>query len=68
MTNLAVVFQSGKGHTKVLADTILKGINRVEGSSGRILEIRGRDIYQGRFANEELMAELDESDGILPLP
>jgi multimeric flavodoxin WrbA len=65
MTNIAVVFQSGKGHTKVLADAIVKGINGVEGASCRIFEIRGQDINEGRFENEALMADLDRSDGIV---
>jgi multimeric flavodoxin WrbA len=65
MTNIAVVFQSGKGHTRVLAEAILKGINGVGAASGHILEIRGHDVHEGRFANEALMAELDKSDGIV---
>ena len=65
MANLAVVFQSGKGHTRVLADSILKGIDSVEGVSGRLLEIHGQDIKDGRFANETLMGALDNSDGIV---
>jgi NAD(P)H dehydrogenase (quinone) len=65
MANLAVVFQSGKGHTKALADSILKGANSVDGVSGSLLEIRGQDIKDGRFANETLMGALDGSDGIV---
>ncbi len=65
MANLAVVFQSGKGHTKALADSILKGINSVEGVSGELLEIRGQDVKDGRFANDALMSALDGSDGIV---
>lgn len=65
MANLAVVFQSGKGHTKALADSILNGINSVEGVNGGLLEIRGQDIKDGRFSNESLMSALDSSDGIV---
>jgi NAD(P)H dehydrogenase (quinone) len=65
MTNVAVVFQSGKGHTKVLGDAILKGIKTVEGANAQLFEIRGTDIHEGRFTNESLMAELDRSDGIV---
>jgi multimeric flavodoxin WrbA len=65
MTNIAVVFQSGKGHTRVLAEAVLKGISGVEGARGRILEIRGQDVRDGRFTNEELMTELDKSDAIV---
>jgi NAD(P)H dehydrogenase (quinone) len=65
MTNIAVVFQSGKGHTKALADALLKGINGIEGVDGRIFEIRGQDVHEGRFANTEVMTELDRSDAIV---
>jgi NAD(P)H dehydrogenase (quinone) len=65
MANVAVVFQSEHGHTKVLADAILKGIQSVEGVHGRSFQILGRDIRDGRFANEALMAELDATDGIV---
>jgi NAD(P)H dehydrogenase (quinone) len=65
MAKLAVVFQSGKGHTKALADAILKGIDSVEGATGSLIEIRGEDIHNGRFANEALMSELDTCDGII---
>jgi NAD(P)H dehydrogenase (quinone) len=65
MTSVAVVFQSGSGHTKILADAILKGVNDVQGVSGHIFEIRGQDVHEGRFANDKLMAALDGSDGIV---
>lgn len=65
MVKLAIVFQSGKGHTKALADSILKGINSVEGASGSLFEIRGQDIHDGRFASEALMGALDICDGIV---
>jgi multimeric flavodoxin WrbA len=65
MTNMAVVFQSGSGHTKMLAEAVLRGINAVEGVSGQILKIHGRDVHEGRFTNDALMAELDKSDGIV---
>jgi NAD(P)H dehydrogenase (quinone) len=65
MANVGVVFQSGKGHTKSLAEAILKGIDGVEGVSGRLVEIRGQDVKDGRFANDALMGELDSCDGIV---
>jgi NAD(P)H dehydrogenase (quinone) len=65
MAKLAVVFQSGKGHTKALAVSILKGINSVDGTNGSLFEIHGRDITDGRFANEGLMSSLDSCDGIV---
>jgi hypothetical protein len=37
MVKVAVVFQSGKGHTKALADSVLKGVESVEGVNGCLL-------------------------------
>jgi NAD(P)H dehydrogenase (quinone) len=65
MTSVAIVFQSERGHTKFLAEAILKGVNAVEGVRGNILEIRGQDVREGRFTNDELMTTLDKSDGIV---
>ena len=65
MTRVAVVFQSQKGHTKVLADAILKGAQSVPNVVGDILEISGNDVSQGRFTNVSLMEALDGSDGIV---
>jgi NAD(P)H dehydrogenase (quinone) len=65
MTSVAVVFQSSRGHTKSLAEAILNGVNGVKGANGHILEIRGQDVHEGRFANDALMAALDQSDGII---
>jgi multimeric flavodoxin WrbA len=65
MTNVAVVFQSGRGHTGSLADAILRGVTAVTSVNGQILEIRGKDVHEGRFANDGLMSALDQSDAIV---
>jgi multimeric flavodoxin WrbA len=65
MANVAIVFQSGRGHTKIVAEAILKGVNLVQGVRGNIFEIRGQDVHEGRFVNDKLMTALDESDGIV---
>jgi NAD(P)H dehydrogenase (quinone) len=65
MANVAIVFQSGRGHTKIVAEAILKGVNVVQGATGNIFEIRGQDVHEGRFVNDKLMSALDESDGIV---
>jgi multimeric flavodoxin WrbA len=65
MTTVTVVFQSGKGHTRILAEAVQRGIRRVTGVSGHLLEITGKDVHEGRFANQEVMKALDASDGIV---
>src|SRR6202047_2207363 len=65
MTSVAIVFQSERGHTKILAEATLKGVKSVEGVSCNMFEIRGQDVHEGRFPNDKLMAALDGSDGIV---
>jgi multimeric flavodoxin WrbA len=65
MTTVTVVFQSGQGHTKALADAILKGVNSVESVRGQGARILPQNIREGRFKDDSLMAELDRSDGIV---
>lgn len=65
MTSVAVVFQSGKGHTKVLADAVLRGVQSVTNVVGQALEISGNDFHGGSFTNVALMEALDECDGIV---
>lgn len=65
MTTITVVFQSERGHTKAPADAILRGIARVPGVEGHILQIVGKDVVEGRYRNVEVMEKLDASDGIV---
>jgi multimeric flavodoxin WrbA len=65
VATIGVVFQSEKGHTKALADALLKGIAQVPGVSGKILEVTGKDVVEGRFRNDTTMETLDACDGIV---
>ena len=65
MARIAVVYQSGKGHTKVLAGAVLKGVRQLPEVSGEIFEITGKDVHAGRFKNQEVMEALDASDAII---
>jgi len=65
MTSIAVVFQSERGHTKSLADSVVKGLVGVEGVSAKQYQILAKDIVEGRFTNAALMVELDACDGII---
>jgi NAD(P)H dehydrogenase (quinone) len=65
MTQIAVVFQSTGGHTRILAQAVQTGLLQVPGVSAEIYEIAGKDILNGRFQNDALMPALDASDGIV---
>lgn len=59
MTTIAVVFQSERGHTKALAEAVLKGIMQVPGVEGQLLEISSKEVMEGRYRNDEMMKQLD---------
>jgi len=65
MAKVAVVYQSGRGHTKRVAEAILKGVTSISGVEGTLLEILWRDVEEGRYKNDALFAELEQSDGIV---
>jgi len=38
VTTIAVVYLSGEGHTRVLAEAVLKGVKQVSGVSAKVFE------------------------------
>ena len=62
---ISVVYQSGGGHTRVLAESIVRGCHQVEGVEVSVLEIIGKDVVEGRWKNETILATLDRSDAII---
>jgi multimeric flavodoxin WrbA len=65
MTKVAVVFQSSGGHTKVLAECIVRGAASVAEVETHLLEIKGEQIVNGRWNHPETMKLLDEADAIV---
>lgn len=65
MKTIAIVSFSGTGHTRLLADAIRQGAASVPGIQVRAYEIVGRDIVEGRFQNEALLAAVTEADAIV---
>ena len=63
MSNLKVVFHSGTGNTKAVAQSIYEGANKI--SNAELLEIKGDMIKNGRFENEEFLNKLDTADSII---
>ena len=60
MTNDSVVYFSGSGHTAKMAQAVAAG-----GAKVNLVAINGQDTTQGRFQNQELLAQLDTSDAII---
>lgn len=64
-TILTVLYHTGAGHTAKLAEAVAEGARQVEGTQVQLLAIAGKDIVEGRFTNETLLAQLDASDAII---
>ena len=61
---VSVVYQSGSGHTRRLAESIARGSQSVGEVDVHLLEIVGADVREGRWRNDEIFAVLDASDAI----
>ncbi|MFD0892966.1 flavodoxin family protein [Luteolibacter ambystomatis] len=61
----AVVYFSGTGNTAKMAEAVLTGAQSVAGIDAEIHAIEGKDIVEGRFTNEALLASLDAADAII---
>ncbi|WP_252177602.1 flavodoxin family protein [Endozoicomonas sp. 4G] len=62
---ISVVYYSASGTTEQLAESIAKGVNAVTRSEAALIKISGKDIYEGRYTNHEVMTALTESQGIV---
>ncbi len=63
--SIAVVYQSERGHTKALAEAVVRGIASVPEVSAEAYQIASERVTCGRFKDESLMAALDRADGIV---
>jgi len=61
---VSVVYQSGGGHTRRLADSVARGCRSVAGVDVHVLEIVGADVHEGRWRNDDIFSKLDSSDAI----
>jgi NAD(P)H dehydrogenase (quinone) len=62
---IAIVFQSGSGHTRVLAESARTGALKVPGVQADLIEITGKDIVEGRWSNAAILDSLDSADAII---
>ena len=65
MHKISVIYYSGFGHTEKMAEAVLKGIDRVPGCESCLIRIQGGDIIEGRWKNDEVLTQLDESDAVI---
>jgi NAD(P)H dehydrogenase (quinone) len=65
MTTVSVVYHSGSGTTRLLAEAVHAGAGRQDGVAAHIHEIVGEDIERGRWSNAAILDALADSDAIV---
>jgi NAD(P)H dehydrogenase (quinone) len=65
MPTVSIVYHSGSGHTTALAEAVASGARSVAGTTVNLLSIEGKDIVEGRYKNDGLVATLTASDAIV---
>jgi NAD(P)H dehydrogenase (quinone) len=65
MSNVSILYFSGAGHTTKLAEAVNRGAASVAGVKTSLIAINGQDIAQGRYKNDDVLAQLDVSDAII---
>jgi NAD(P)H dehydrogenase (quinone) len=65
MTTVSIVYHSGSGHTAKMAEAVAKGAGSINDVKVNLLAISGKDIAEGRFKNDALLAQLDASDAVI---
>lgn len=64
-TTLAIVYFSGSGHTRKMAEAVAKGAAAVNGVGVNLIAIQGDDIAKGRWQNATALAQLDSADAVI---
>jgi NAD(P)H dehydrogenase (quinone) len=65
MTEIAIVYFSGTGHTHLMAEAIGKGASQIGGTNVELLRITGDRIVEGRWKDDEMLAKLRTADAIV---
>ncbi|TYQ28186.1 flavodoxin family protein [Pseudanabaena sp. UWO310] len=64
MPSIAIVYFSGSGHTHLTAEAIAEGVRKT-GNHVELLRIKGEQITNGRWQDDEIMEKLDRADAIV---
>jgi NAD(P)H dehydrogenase (quinone) len=65
MTNIAIIYFSGTGHTHLMAEAIAAGAQKSPDTNVQLLRITGEQIINGRWKDEAMVASLNSADAII---
>ncbi len=65
MTNIAIIYFSGTGHTHLMAEAIAAGAEKNSDLKVQLLRITGEQIVNGRWKDEDMVSSLNSADAII---
>lgn len=65
MTTVAIVYFSGAGHTKQMAEAVAEGAQDIENTTVQIFAVTGEQITAGRWQDDPMIAEIGSADAIV---
>jgi NAD(P)H dehydrogenase (quinone) len=65
MTDIAIIYFSGSGHTHLMAEAIAEGTKKVDDTRVQLLRVTGEQIVSGRWKDAAMMETLNQADAII---
>ena len=65
MPRVSVVYFSGMGHTRLMAEAVAEGAGQVSGTIAHLLPITGAQITEGSWSDSAILERLSQSDAIV---
>ncbi len=65
MPSVSVVYFSGMGHTRLMAEAVAEGAGQVSGTTAHLLPISGAQIIDGSWSDHATLERLNQSDAIV---
>jgi NAD(P)H dehydrogenase (quinone) len=65
MTNVAIIYFSGTGHTHLMAEAVAIGAKQIPDTTVQLLRITGEQIVKGRWEDQAMIDVLNQADAIV---
>lgn len=66
MSSVAIVYSSGRGHTRTVAEYVMQGVNAFPGALGDLVEITASQLGEdGRWHDDDVLKRLASADAIV---
>ncbi|MEL7140699.1 MAG: flavodoxin family protein [Cyanobacteria bacterium J06643_4] len=65
MTTVAIVYFSGTGNTKLMAEAIAEGVATIPETTANVFRITGEQITAGRWQDDSIIEALNQADAIV---